>query len=147
MIIDLGENRRKTGANVRDLTLESCFKKGTPNGDDKYADKCLVVELRSFLSTMSFYCVAIVRTKSNRPKHVFYHTFQGYSEFRPGIPVSASSPILFLHNHSLFLPFSAHIFGIPKLENRRGSLAGDREQAHVEKGSGFRSEFQDFKQP
>ena len=71
MMIDLGEKRREIGTNIRDLTLESCFKKGIPNGDDQYADKCLVVELRSFLSTMSFGYVRIVRTKSNRPKHVF----------------------------------------------------------------------------
>ena len=82
MMIDLGEKRRKIGKNIRDLTLESCFKKGIPNSDDKYVDKCLVVELRSFLSTMSFDYVAIVRTKSNRPKHVFYHTFQGCLGFR-----------------------------------------------------------------
>ena len=80
-MIDLGEKRREIGTNIRDLTLESYLKKGIPNGDDKYADECLVVELRSFLSTMSFDYVTIVRTKSNRPKHDFI-TFQGCSGFR-----------------------------------------------------------------
>ena len=93
-MIDLGEKRRKTGRNIRDLTLESCFKKGIPNSDDKYSDECLVVELRSFLSTMSFGYVIIVRTKSNKPNHVFYHIPGLF-----GIPIGVSnSPDTFSFN-------------------------------------------------